>query len=146
MQNSKKFFLAFTLAVVFFCAQDLFAETIRLKDGRSVEGKIVEKTDQYIKVSIGEAVVTYFNDEIAGIDQSQAVVDISAAGTGGELYVDEESGFEISGPLGWLKRVGKTGEDARVIFYKTKAGTKMKYPFIGVAVDYAPAGVKTAIV
>jgi len=45
-----------------------FAETLVLKSGQRIEGKIVEKTDDYIKVDFQGIVLTYFLDEISNID------------------------------------------------------------------------------
>jgi len=44
------------------------AETIYLKSGIKVEGKIVEKTDQQVKVDISGITLTYFADEIDRIE------------------------------------------------------------------------------
>jgi len=45
------------------------AESILLKSGRKVEGKIVEKNNAYIKVMLGEGIIVpYLLNEIAGID------------------------------------------------------------------------------
>lgn len=41
-----------------------YADVLVLKSGEQVEGKITEKTDQYIKIDIGGMPVTYFLDEI----------------------------------------------------------------------------------
>lgn len=46
-----------------------YAETIVLKNGKSIEGKVVEKTSDYIKLEIMEGVnSTYFFDDIQTID------------------------------------------------------------------------------
>jgi len=46
-----------------------FAETIQLKSGKSLEGKITEKTDDFIKFDSGINIpITYFWDEIESID------------------------------------------------------------------------------
>ncbi|TRZ47765.1 hypothetical protein D4Q80_04710 [bacterium] len=63
--------------LMFFTANLLFAETIKLKSGSTVEAKILEKTGQYIKVDFQGITLTYFLDEIESIDdqtqQSQAI-------------------------------------------------------------------------
>ncbi|MCK9573494.1 MAG: hypothetical protein M0R20_03720 [Candidatus Omnitrophica bacterium] len=46
----------------------IFAETIILKSGKTVEGKIIEKTDKSIKVDIEGIPITYYLDEIENID------------------------------------------------------------------------------
>lgn len=45
-----------------------FAETIVLKSGKTIEGKLIEKTDKYIKIDFQGVPLTYFFDEIESID------------------------------------------------------------------------------
>jgi hypothetical protein len=52
-----------TIALL-LCQQVTCGETIVLKSGKTIEGKIVEKTDTYMKVDIGGATLTYYRDEI----------------------------------------------------------------------------------
>ncbi len=47
----------------------VFAETIVLKSGKQIEGKIIEKTDQYLKIEIEGIPVTYWLDEIERVDE-----------------------------------------------------------------------------
>jgi tetratricopeptide (TPR) repeat protein len=57
------------IAVVFLCFPiKTFAETIILKSGKSVEGKLIEKTDKYIKIDFLGVPLTYFFDEVESID------------------------------------------------------------------------------
>jgi len=58
------------LLMVLFYAPLVFGETIILKSGKIVEGKILEKTDKSAKVDIEGIAVTYYLDEIASIDKS----------------------------------------------------------------------------
>lgn len=44
------------------------AETITLKSGKKVEGKIIEKTDESIKIDFHGVGITYYFDEIEAID------------------------------------------------------------------------------
>jgi len=50
-----------------------FAETVLLKSGQTVEGKIVEKTDKEIKIDLDGVPLTYFFDEIESIDGQRPV-------------------------------------------------------------------------
>jgi len=50
-----------------------YAETIVLKSGKTVEGKLIEKTDKYIKIDFEGVILTYFLDEIKSIDAEQLV-------------------------------------------------------------------------
>ncbi len=49
----------------------VFAETIVLKSGKTVEGKLIEKTDKYIKIDFMGVPITYFNDEIDTINEKK---------------------------------------------------------------------------
>ncbi len=56
--------LAFLIFFIFYCSP-VSAEVIHLKSGKIVEGKIVEQTDQFIKIDTGIGVpVTFYHDEI----------------------------------------------------------------------------------
>jgi hypothetical protein len=56
------------------------ADVIHLKNGNSVEGKVVEKTADGIKVDIGGVMLTYYSDEVASIDSAdQPVVSTAPA-------------------------------------------------------------------
>jgi len=46
-----------------------FSETVLLKSGQKVAGKIVEKTDKYIKLDFFGVDLVYYNDEVASIIQ-----------------------------------------------------------------------------
>jgi hypothetical protein len=46
----------------------VYAETILLKSGKTVEAPIIAKTDKYIKVDISGIPITYYFNEIASID------------------------------------------------------------------------------
>lgn len=51
-----------------------FAETVVLKSGKTVEGKILEKTDAHIKIEISGIGITYYRDEIESIDGQKTPV------------------------------------------------------------------------
>ena len=57
--------LVLTLISGFIC----FAETIELKSGKVIRGKIIERTGRYVKVDVSGAVLTYFLEEIAKIEE-----------------------------------------------------------------------------
>jgi len=56
--------LMFSLVILLLLAEFSFADTIYLKSGKTVEGQIVEATDKYIKMDVGDIIVTFFKDEI----------------------------------------------------------------------------------
>jgi hypothetical protein len=135
-----KFKICFLLffCIVLFCAGKVYAETVYLKSGKSVEGKIVEKTEISTKIDIGGAAITYFNNEIERIEESSDLPTPE-----GELYTNKEYGFEIRGPKGWFRRAREGGREGEVIFAKQEEGFGL--PILGVTTDIAPAQVKTAL-
>lgn len=54
------------LIVIFFLISRgvVFGDTIILKSGKTVDGKILEETDKYTKIDFQGTTVTYFSDEI----------------------------------------------------------------------------------
>jgi len=65
-EKMKKRMLLILLLVLCFPIS-IFAETIVLKSGQSVEGKLIEKTDKYIKIDFQGVPLTYFLDEIESV-------------------------------------------------------------------------------
>ena len=61
------------LMVSLFFTPFVFAETLYLKDGRKIEGSVVQKTPQEIKINVRGVTVTYFSDEIEKIEEASAV-------------------------------------------------------------------------
>ncbi len=58
----------YTLFAIFILITSLAsAETIKLKTGSLIEGKLVEKTDEYIKLDVSGVTVTFYNDEIENV-------------------------------------------------------------------------------
>jgi len=71
------FILAFT---IFFLGSFCFAETIKLKSGKTVEGKIIEQTDEYIRTELYGIMITFYLDDIESINgQKVAKSEIIAA-------------------------------------------------------------------
>ncbi|MDD5505996.1 MAG: hypothetical protein PHR73_04495 [Candidatus Omnitrophica bacterium] len=54
-----------------------FSETILLKSGQKVEGRVIEKTDKYVRLDFLGVDLIYYNDEVASITQG----DVASAGT-----------------------------------------------------------------
>lgn len=52
-----------------------FAETITLKSGFQVEGKIIESNERYIKIETNGVPITYWADEIEKIDGEPVILD-----------------------------------------------------------------------
>ncbi|MDD5729518.1 MAG: tetratricopeptide repeat protein [Candidatus Omnitrophica bacterium] len=69
--NGQKRFLPFCLvflAVSFCLPVPLFAEKIILKSKKEIEGKVVEKTDKYLKFDFQGITLTYYIDDIESVD------------------------------------------------------------------------------
>ena len=49
------------------------AEILILKNGKTIEGKILEKTDKYIKVDILDMPITYYLDDVETIDGQKII-------------------------------------------------------------------------
>lgn len=50
----------------------IFADTVVLKSGQVVEGKIIENTVKFVKIDFEGVELTYFQDEITSVNQVQA--------------------------------------------------------------------------
>lgn len=62
-----KAYIWFFIGVCFF-ATSAFADTVRLKNGNAVEGKVISQTAESVKIDIGGTTLTYYPDEIASVD------------------------------------------------------------------------------
>ncbi|MEI8349756.1 MAG: hypothetical protein WCI77_06340 [Candidatus Omnitrophota bacterium] len=61
----------YVLAIIFsFMGLPLYADTIFLKNGKQIEGLIVERSDSHITVEFNGVELKFYNDEIARIDPS----------------------------------------------------------------------------
>ena len=58
------------LLMLLSISSSLFAETIVLKSGKTVEGRIIEKTKDHIKIDVSGIPITYYSDEIVNIDNT----------------------------------------------------------------------------
>jgi hypothetical protein len=55
------------------------ADSVKLKNGTTVEGKIVEQTDKGIKLDIGGVTLTYYTDEVESVVKAPASPEAPAA-------------------------------------------------------------------
>lgn len=55
------------IVISLFFAVQLSAETVVLKTGQKVEGRITERTDKYVKMDFQGVELVYYQDEIASI-------------------------------------------------------------------------------
>ncbi len=61
----------FFLGVSLFFLSNSFAETIALKSGKTIEGKIVNRTNEYTEVEFLGVKLKYFNDQIESIKETK---------------------------------------------------------------------------
>ncbi len=78
------------LVAVVMMADVAKADTIRLKNGNVVEGKIIERTPDGIKMDIGGVSLTYYSDEIGSIDGDAQAVDAVAPASSAAAIVPVE--------------------------------------------------------
>jgi len=102
----------------FLCACPLYADTLYLKSGKVLEGKIIEKTDKYIKINVYDVNVTYFYDEISSV--------IKDEGQSGEQIVPQpvktiekpvKRGINVTQPL----------QDKKCFLWKVKSAQSSVY-------------------
>ena len=70
MKKDKTTVVIFIAILLYFLLPDLiFAETIQFESGRRIEGKVIQKTTDKIRVDIGGGVMRTYNvDEVKSID------------------------------------------------------------------------------
>lgn len=71
--------LFFFLSVSLLSPSISFAETIVLKSGKTIEGKIVNRTNEYTEIDFMGVKLKYFNDQITQIKQAKSAIASSAA-------------------------------------------------------------------
>ncbi len=92
--------ILFVTVLIFFLSF-AFAETIILKSGAKIEGKVVKQTDAdtFIEIHKGEDLFVLPNYEIEIIERDEAVISLKPSE--GTIYVNDDIGIKISGPSGW---------------------------------------------
>ncbi len=112
-----------------------FAETIVLNSGKTVTGKILEKTDKSIKVDVESIPVTYYFDEIKIIDgnvlprQEEKITVVDNTKSVEAKKIEEEN-LKLENWDNWLKGVEDYLKQVQAIsgeFHQLgeEAGTKM---------------------
>ncbi|UCC94780.1 MAG: hypothetical protein JSW40_08205 [Candidatus Omnitrophota bacterium] len=64
----KKKFTVLLLIIGLAFSVPLFADALILKSGKKIEGKVVEKTDAYVKIEIRGVTLKYYRDEIMSVE------------------------------------------------------------------------------
>lgn len=68
IQMRKMMLFVFGIFIFIINNSFVFGETIILKSGKTIEGKIIEKTGKYIKIDFYGVALTYYMDEVASIE------------------------------------------------------------------------------
>jgi hypothetical protein len=97
--------------MIFLCMASVFvtlnalADTVTLKSGQEIEGNIVERTDESVRMESFGVEVTYFMDEIdkingesvaASVQETADVPDVTEEGTGALIEPEESGSADIS--------------------------------------------------
>lgn len=120
------------IAVSFSCAEEIL-----LKNGNKIEGKIIESTDEYVKVDFNGVPLTYWRDDIESVgskkmpekssDTVQATVIVRAKLSNGP---NQGSGFIVE-PKGMI--VTNFHTIAGATYIEVILGDGTRYPVTGIA-------------
>ncbi len=69
MVKKAQILLSTLMSLFVICLGNAFSDTVILKSGKEIQGKIVEETEDYVKIEIGGVPVTYLSDEIEKIEK-----------------------------------------------------------------------------
>ena len=75
MYNKKLKILPLLLYAGLLFLNNSFAETIVLKSGKTIEGKIVNRTNEYTEVDFMDVKLKYFNDQIEQIKETKSATE-----------------------------------------------------------------------
>lgn len=147
MDKKKLLILLLTISLCFPAL--IFAETIVLKSGKIVGGKIIEKTDKYIKIDRYGVPITYFFDEIDtidGINLHKNTNELKEATnltnnkfneetslSNRNIYNNSKYGVSLLIPEGWFVDDNARSEfngTTLLIAYKNNPQVKVEYPVI----------------
>jgi|GEM_PF-4847796 len=128
------------------------AETVVLKSGKTIEGKITERTDKYIKMNFqGEkgAEITYFLKDIERIEGEQSIMPTSNSPQSSResqegFYVDDQFGFKIKAPAGWFLRQD-VGEKLGIVLFAKQAAGQTAPPMLLVRKNMVPQGIQGSL-
>ncbi len=71
---------------VLLLPKTVFADIIYLESGKTVEGKIIEETDEYIRIDFQGVPLTYYRDDIAKIKDSSDSLDLDQVKAEDQLH------------------------------------------------------------
>lgn len=113
----KKKRLTILLLTISLCLSvSVFAETIILKSGKTIDGKIIERTDKYVKIDFYGVPLTYFLDEIDKVEgETQKALPTEQSDnkkTEISTQVDIRKQFYPSGKL-WEEGFYKNGKEEK---------------------------------
>ncbi|MFH1995503.1 MAG: hypothetical protein ABIJ27_00730 [Candidatus Omnitrophota bacterium] len=145
----------FVCGILVSCQQSLFADIITMTSGERVEGSVIVENDDTIIVLLADRRVSRAINraDVVSVDRSpqgerppeEHVPARSGGDTGGpslrsraeKTYLNEESGFYITGPVGWVKHLAPPIHGVKVLF-STSDSPKRIFPGIAVSIDDLP--------
>ncbi|UCC94566.1 MAG: hypothetical protein JSW40_07085 [Candidatus Omnitrophota bacterium] len=157
-----KTFAVLLLLIVLYMSQCAFAETIVLKSGKTVEAKIIEQTDRFLKIDFHGVAITYYLDEVESIDGKKLSFQKEPKeklGPGDKLFIDLDKEVRIDQrptfameelspegiytvadvtmrfipPSGWKRRVQDSSSSAREIQFSPENFEEIASLHIGVS-------------
>lgn len=111
----------------------IFAETIKLKSGQTISGKITKKNQDSIQINVADVTLTYYLDEIASIRQTD--IQPSASLINYSSYKNKALNFQVNYPTNWTEN-----EAANGVSFSEKPITlpwDENIPIIGIAITPA---------
>ncbi|MDP2922339.1 MAG: tetratricopeptide repeat protein [Candidatus Omnitrophota bacterium] len=103
------FFLTLASTLTFL----VYPETIKLKNGKTVEAKIIEKTDETIKIDISGVIITYYLNEIESIDGKFIFIqkDTTSSSASASARTPKEIFADLSPAIVYIVNKTVTGEE-----------------------------------
>jgi hypothetical protein len=95
--NKKIAVIVFVLMLSACFSAFLYAETIYLKSGRTAEGKIIERTEDTVKLDVYGTKVTYYLEDIDKIDNEKIASASDEKEVSGGKYYKEEALLNFDG-------------------------------------------------
>lgn len=131
MLKSKIFQFAIIFCIVFGTALAAFADTIRLKDGSVIKGRIIAFRDGQFTVLIGDGSrsrqMTFFSDEISAIEFDSSAVALNTGSTS-PILPTRPSATPAPTPIVRPSNTPAIGNDTKIIVGQTNSPTTTPTP------------------
>ena len=128
-----------TVGILFLLSSIGSAETIYLKNGKKIQGQIIEKTDKNVKINIQGVTLTYFSDEIEKIED---VASPQPAAAQGQAKTPPSLGSrkpETLNPVSWPSSTANAGPSEYSPSHSAPASSRNKKDLILSLIDASGA-------